>query len=166
MKALIATVIGAVLATLGFVAMRNPMWFATLAPRARGYYQRIVLDTSSRNGLRMLGVLVCLFGLVIGTAGWGGLAKNSVLQSISNGLLALLWVVFVACCAVGVILAIVQFARGKGFDWFEVWRTSAQLGEINVYPPVTPKMQREAFLFSLVFCATVLVTIIAALISR
>lgn len=166
MGALIATMIGAVLATLGFAAMRNPMRWATLAPRARGYYQRIVFDTSSRNGLRMLGVLVCLFGLVIGTAGWGALAKTSLLQSISDGLLALLWMVFVACWAVGVILAIVQFARGKGFDWFQMWRTSVQLGEINVYPPVTPKMQREAFLYTVVFGGAVLITIIAALISR
>jgi hypothetical protein len=161
------TVIGAILAAFGFLVMRNPMRLAMLAPGARGYYQRMVLDTSSRNQLRILGVLVCTFGLCIGTAASGGLLKSHVLQSISEGFLVLLWLVFISAWVGGLILVIVQLLRGRGFgDWFQMWRTGAVLGEVNVSPPVTPKMQREAILFTIIFGALVCITIIAALASR
>ena len=66
----------------------------------------------------------------------------------------------------GLILAIVQLVRGRGFsDWFRMWRNSAVLGEINVYPPETPKMRREAILFTIIFGALLCITIIAALVS-
>lgn len=167
MVGFIVAVIGVILATFGFLVMRNPMRLAVLAPRARGYYQRMVLEISSRNQLRILGVLVCTLGLCIGTAASGGLLKAHVLQSISDAFLVLLWVVFILAWVSGLILAIVQFVRGRGCgDWFEIWRKSAVLGEVNVYPPVTPKMRREAILFTLIFSASLCVTIIAALVSR
>ena len=167
MGGFIGAVIGAILATFGFLVMWNPMRLAMLAPGARGYYQRMVLETSSRNQLRILGVLVCTFGLCIGTAASGGLLKSHVLQSISDGFLVLLRVVFISAWVAGLILAIVQLMRGRGFgDWFQIWRKSAVLGEVNVYPPVTPKMRREAILFTIIFGGSLCVTIIAALLSR
>jgi hypothetical protein len=90
MGGFIGAVVGAILATFGFLVMRNPIRLAMLAPGARGYYQRMVLATSSRNQLRILGGLVCTFGLCIGTAASGGLLKSRVLQSVSEGFLVLL----------------------------------------------------------------------------
>jgi hypothetical protein len=165
MGGFLGAVIGAILATFGFLVMRNPMRLALLAPGARGYYQRMVLDTLSRNQLRMLGALVCTIGLCIGTAASGGLFKSRLLQSISDGLAVLLWVVFVAAWVTGLILVIMQLVRGRGFsDWFQMWRKGAVLGDVDVYPPVTPKMRRESILFTIVFGALVCVTIIAALV--
>ena len=143
------------------------MRLAILAPGARGYYQRMVLDTPSRNSLRILGALVCTFGLCIGTAASGGLFKSRVLQSISDGFLALLWLLFISAWVAGLVLAVVQLARGRGFvDWFQIWRTSAVLGEVNVYPPVTRKMQLEAIFFTIIFGVLVCITIVAAVVSR
>jgi hypothetical protein len=114
MGGFIGLVIGAILATFGFLVMRNPMRLAILAPGARGYYQRMVLDTSSRNQLRILGVLVCTFGLCIGTAASGGFLKSRVLQSISDGFLVLLWLVSISAWVTGLILVIVRLVRGQG----------------------------------------------------
>jgi hypothetical protein len=167
MGGFMGTLSGAILATFGFLVMRDPMRLSKFAPGARGYYQRMVLETSSRNQLRILGVLVCIFGLCIGTAGSGGLLKSRALQSISGGFLVLLWLVFISACVAGLILQVIQLVRGRGFgDSFQMWRTSAALGEVNVYPPVTPKMRREAILFTIIFGALVCITIIVALVSR
>jgi hypothetical protein len=167
MGGFIGAVIGVILTTFGFLVMWNPMRLAVLAPGARGYYQRMVLDTSSRTQLRILGVLVCTFGLCIGTAASSGLLKSCVLQSISDGFLVLLWLVFISAWVTGLILVIVQLARGRGFgDWFQMWRTGAVLGEVNLYPPDTPKMRREAILFTIILGALVCITIIAALVSN
>ncbi len=166
MGTVLGTAIGAILATFGFLVMRNPMRLAVLAPGARGYYQRMVLDPSSRNALRILGVLVCTFGLCIGTAATGGLLQSRPLQSISDGFLVLLGIVFVSSWAVSLILAIINGVRGQGFgEWFQMWRQSAALGEINVYPPVTLKMQRETTLVTGIYLGSLCITIIAALIS-
>jgi len=166
MGSFIGTAIGAFLAAFGFLVMWNPMRLAVLAPGARGYYQRIVLETSSRNQLRILGALVCTFGLCISTSASGELLRSQVLLSISDGFVVLLWVVFISAWVAGVILAIVHFARGRGVgDWFQIWRKSAILGEVNIYPPVTPKMRREAILSTIIFGASLCITIIAALLS-
>lgn len=167
MGGFIGAVIGAILATFGFLVMWNPMRLAILAHGARGYYQRMVLDTSSRNQLRILGVLVCTFGLCIGTAASGGFLRSRALQSISDGFLVLLWLVFISAWVAGLILVIVQLVRGQDLgDWFQMWRTSAVLGEVNVYPSVTPRMRREAILFAAIFGALVCITIITALVSQ
>jgi hypothetical protein len=170
MGSFIGTAIGALLAAFGFLVMWNPMRLALLAPGARGYYQRIVLETSSRNQLRILGALVCTFGLCISTSASGELLRSHVLLSISDGFVVLLWVVFISAWVAGVILAIVHFAQGRGFgDWFQMWRKTAVLGavlgEVNIYPPVTPKMRREAILSTIIFGASLCITIIAALLS-
>ena len=166
MGSFIGTAIGALLAAFGGLVRWNPMRLAVLAPGARGYYQRIVLETSSRNQLRILGALVCTLGLCIGTSASGELLRSHVLLSISDGFVVLLWVVFISAWVAGVILAIVHFAQGRGFgDWFQTWRKSAVLGEVNIYPPVTPKMRREAILSTIIFGASLCITIIAALLS-
>jgi len=124
-------------------------------------------DTPSRNSLRLLGALVCTFGLCIGTAASGGLLKSRILQSISDGFLALLWLLFISAWVAGLIFAVVQLLRGRGFgDWFQIWRTSAVLGDVNVYPLVTPKMQREAIFSTVIFGVLVCITIVTALVSR
>ncbi len=166
MSSLIGVVLGGVIAVFGFVVMRNPITLARLAPGLRGYYQRLTLDTPSRNSLRVFGLLVCLFGLVIGTAALGGLVKSGALTSISDGFLALLGVLFFAAWGVGIVLSVARLARGRAADWWQMWRTGAALGEIDVYPPVTSKMEREANVFTMLFCALVGVTVIAALLSR
>jgi hypothetical protein len=167
MGGFIGAVIGAILATLGFLVMRDPMRLALLAPGARGYYQRMVLDTYSRNQMRILGLGLCIFGLWIGTAASGALLTSRILQSISGGFNVLLWLVFISAFLAGLILQIVQLLRGRGFgDSSQMWRTSAGLGEVDVYPPVTPKMRREAILFTIIFSALVCITIIAALMSH
>jgi hypothetical protein len=106
MGGLIGALIGAIVATCGFLVVHNPMRLATFAPGARRYYQRMVLDTPSRNSLRLLGALVCTFGLCICTAALGGLLKCRILQSISDGFLALLWVLFISAWLAGAILAV------------------------------------------------------------
>jgi hypothetical protein len=167
MGGFIGAAIGAILATFGFLVMRNPMRLSVLAPGARGYNQRMVLDTSSRNQMRILGVLACTFGLCVGTSASGSLLKSRALQSISDGFLFLLWLVFISAFVAGLILQIVQLVRGRGFgDSLQMWRTSAVLGEVNLYPPVTPKMRREAILFTVIFGALICITIIVALVSR
>jgi hypothetical protein len=66
------------------------MRLAILSPGAGGYYQRMVLDTTMSNQLRVLGVLVCLFGSGILTASLGPMLKARVLVAISEGLWALM----------------------------------------------------------------------------
>lgn len=56
-----------------------------------------------------------------------------------------------------------QACRGELFDWLRLWRTGIQLGPINMVPSITPKMQREARLFVLIFCVLVFVATLAAL---
>ena len=51
----IEAVVGAILAAFGFLVLWNPMQLAMLARGVRGYYQRVMLDTSSRNQIRVLG---------------------------------------------------------------------------------------------------------------
>ena len=94
MGGIVGAVIGLLVATFGFLVMRNPMRLALLAPGQEGYYQRLVLDISSRNGLRMLGALVCVVGAVIMTAALGGVLKLNFLKSASDRLLILLWLIF------------------------------------------------------------------------
>jgi len=41
-----------------------------------------------------------------------------------------------------------QLFRGQTFDWFKAWRLSAQRGPVDIFPPITPKMRREAQVFT------------------
>jgi hypothetical protein len=148
MGGIIGVLIGLPVAVFGFCTMRNPMRFTLLSPWSEGYYQRMVLDTTMRNQLRVLGVLVCLFGSGILTASLGSVLRANFLEATSEGLWVLMGVIFFSAWGFGLILAVRQLFKGQLFDWFRVWKTSVQLGPIDVFPPITPKMQREAKLFT------------------
>lgn len=166
MAGLIAGVIGSAVALFGFVAMRDPMRFALLTPGQKGYYQRLVLDRYQRVQLRMLGVLLCLFGLVIATAALSGLPQLKIFESVSTALLVLLWLVFCGAWVFGLFYSIVLLIRGEFLKWLRLWRESAQLGPLNVYPTITPAMRKEAATFTTAFIILVGVAVIAALSQR
>ena len=135
------------------------MKLCLLTPGQEGYYQRLVLDRWQRVSLRLLGVLVALFGMVILTAALGGLLKARILKTLSDGFLLELWLVFVSAFVFGIVSAIAQTIRGELFDWFRIWKQAALLGPIDVYPPITPAMQREARVFTIGFCVLVSIAI-------
>jgi hypothetical protein len=158
MGGLIVSILGLTLGCCGFLVMRNPMRLALMDPNGEGYYQRIVLDRWKRIQMRIFGALISLFGLVIFTAALGGLLKLRFLRGTSNGLLALLWLVFIGAWGFGLVSIVIQLIR-KGsigwMEWFETWRRGVQLGPIAVYPPITPAMQRESGVFTAGFCLLV-----------
>lgn len=160
----IGAVIGLALAAFGFAAMRDPMRLNLnpFSPSAQGYYQRMVLDTSTRNQLRVLSALICLFGSGILTASLAGALKSRALGAVSNGLWALMGCVFFGAWGFGLILFVWQLFRGQAFDWFRAWRLSAQLGPVDVFPPITPKMRREAQIFTV---ALLMLACVAGLLS-
>src|ERR1700704_37158 len=143
MGGVIGVLVGVPLATFGFFVMRNPMRLALLSPWQKGYYQRMVLDTTMRIQLRVLGVLMCLFGASIFTALVGSALKASLLSAVSEGLWVLMSLVFFAAWGAGLILAVWQLFRGELFDWWRMLKMSTELGPIDVFPPVTPRMQKE-----------------------
>jgi hypothetical protein len=148
--------------------MRNPMRLNLnpFSPGEKGYYQRMVLDTTARIQLRVLGVIVCLFGSTILTASLGSALKVRSLSAVSDGLLVLMGLIFFTAWGVGLILAIRQLVKGTLFDWWKMWRVSAELGQIDVFPLVTPKMQKEARLFTIALLSLALIAAIAALLGH
>ena len=168
MGTIVGSLIGLALAAFGFAAMRDPMRLNLnpFSPSAKGYYQRMVLDTAMRIQLRVLGVLVCLFGSSIFAASLGSSLRVSSLNTVSEGLWVLMGLIFFTAWGVGLILAIRQLIKGKLFDWWRMWKVSAELGPIDALPPVTPKMQREARFFTLTFLSLALISVIAALFHR
>jgi hypothetical protein len=159
MGSAIGVIVGAAVGAFGFVVMRNPMKLCLLAPGQEGYYQRAVLDRWQRLSLRILGVLVSLFGLVIFSASLGGWLKLRALSVVSDGLLLELGLVFISAWVLGLILTIVQAIRGELFDWFRIWKQGILLGPIDVYPPITPRMQKESRAFTLGFCVLVSIAV-------
>ncbi len=145
--------------------MRNPMRLNLnpFSPGAKGYFQRMVLDTTMRIQLRVLGVVLCLFGGSIFTALLGSALRVSSLNAVSEGLWVLMGLIFFAAWGAGLILAIRQLIRGELFNWWRMWKVSADLGPIDVFPPVTPKMQLEARFFTIVLLSLALLSVIAAL---
>jgi hypothetical protein len=123
----------------------------------------MVLDTAMRIQLRVLGVLVCLFGASILTALLGSALKASLLSAVSEGLWVLMGLIFFSAWGIGLILAIRQLFRGELFDWWRMLKVSAELGPIDVSPPVTPRMQKEAKLFTVALLSLAVVAAAAAL---
>jgi hypothetical protein len=162
MGAVVGVLVGLLVGTFGFLVMRNPMRLALLSWQ-KGYYQRMVLDTTMRNQLRVLGVLVCLFGTSILAASLGSVLRVSFLNAVSEGLWVLMGLIFFAAWGVGLILAIRQLMKGELFNWWRMWKVSAELGPIDVFPPLTPKMQREARFFTIALLSLALVSVAAAL---
>lgn len=112
-----------------------------------------------------MGALICSFGLTAGTGILSAITMSALLDSISNGFLVLLATIF--CCVF--LYGIVTWILGKGQsmdDWFQQWRTSAMLGEIEMYPATTPKMAREARIFTIAFVLVVLLTVLLAVAFR
>jgi hypothetical protein len=71
--------------------------------------------------------------------------------------------IFFVAWGVGLILAIRQFFRGDLFDWWRMMKVSTELGPIDVFPPVTPKMQKEAKFFTLALLSLAVLAATAAL---
>ncbi|MBZ5689018.1 MAG: hypothetical protein LAP86_28760 [Acidobacteriia bacterium] len=165
MGTLVGVLIGLLVGTFGFLVMRNPMRLALLSWQ-KGYYQRMVLDTTMRNQLRVLGVLLCLFGTSILAASLGSALRVSLLTAVSEGLWVLMGLIFFAAWGVGLILAIRQLIKGELFNWWRMWKVSAELGPIDVFPPVTLKMQREARFFTIALLSLALISVAAALFHR
>jgi hypothetical protein len=165
MGAVVGVLLGLLVGTFGFLVMRNPMRLALL-PSQKSYYHRMVLDTTMRNQFRVLGVLVCLMGTSILTASLGSALRVSFLSSVSEGLFVLMGLIFCAAWGVGLILTIRQLIKGELFNWWRMWRVSAELGPIEVFPAVTPKMQREARFFTIALLSLALISIAAALFHR
>lgn len=165
MGAYVGVLVGLLLAAFGFAAMRNPMRLNLLPfyPGAEGYYQRMVLDTSTRNQLRVLGALICLFGSSILTASVGAALKLRSLNAVSEGLWVLMGCIFFGAWGVGLILFLWQLFNGRTFDWFQAWKLGAQLGPIDIFPPVTPKMHREAQIFTVALLTLACIAAVAAL---
>ena len=165
MGAIVGLVIGLALAVFGFAAMRNPMRLNLLpfAPSAEGYYQRLVLDTSTRNQLRVLGAFVCLFGSSIFTASLGAALKIHSLNAVSDGLWVLMGCIFFCAWGIGLILFVWQLFKGRTFDWLQAWKSAAQLGPIDVFPTITPKMRREAQLSTLLLLTLACIAALASL---
>ena len=164
MGGLIGAGAGLTIGGFGFLVMRNPMRLSLLSPGAEGYYQRVVLDRMQRISMRIFGAVMSSFGLVILTAALGGLLKLHFLEGASNGLLALLWLLFIGGWGFGFVYIIVQLIRGRStgwLDWFQMWKRGTELGPIAVYPPITPAMQRESRIFTAVFCLLVAVAVVA-----
>jgi hypothetical protein len=161
----VGSLIGLALAVFGFAAMRDPMRLNLnpFSPSAKGYYQRMVLDTTMRIQLRVLGVLVCLIGSSILTASLGSALRASLLNTMSEGLWVLMGLIFFVAWGVGLILAIRQLIKEELFNWWRMWRVSADLGPIYAFPPVTPKMQTEARFFTIALLSLALISVIAAL---
>jgi len=89
--------------------------------------------------------------------------KANFLQDISEGLWVLMGLIFFSAWGFGLILAIRQLFKGQLLDWFRMWKVGTQLGPIDVFPPVTPKMQREAKLFTAALLALACAAAIASL---
>ena len=164
MGTIIASVLGLALAVFGFAAMRDPMRLNLnpLSPSSQGYYQRMVLDTSARNQLRVLGALICLFGSGIFTAVLASALKSHWLDAVSGGFWVLMGCIFFGAWGLGVILFVWQLFKGQTFDWFNMWKQAAPLGPIDVFPPMTPRMRREARIFTVAFLTLASVAALAS----
>jgi len=163
---LIAIVVGLLITVFGFLVMRNPMRLSIFAAGEEGYYQRMVLDASPRNSFRVLGMLICLFGASIATAVLGAAFKVRTLQAMSKGLWASMGLLFLAYWCFGIALSIWQALRGKSVgwtDWLQSRRRAIELGPLDVFPSVTPQMQREASMFTAGLFVLFFVAVAAAL---
>jgi hypothetical protein len=166
--ALIAVLAGSGITAMGILVMRNPMHLALLSLGSKGYYQRMVLDRSQRLQLRTVGMLTSFFGLVVLTGALSGALSFKILDTLSYELRVLLSLSFVAAFGFGIIHAVVQLVRGRGKEvvlgWFTLWRRGAELGPIDVYPDITPRMRSESKMFTAAYCVLVAITLVVALV--
>jgi hypothetical protein len=158
------------IAALGFLVMRNPMLLAMLAPGAEGYYQRMVLDRYQRNQMRIVGMVLSFFGLMLFTSVLKGFSRSKGFDAVSTGMLVLLWFSFISAWVSGLIYLMVQLIRGRWkelfFGWFRMYRRGIELGPIDVYPAVTPRMRVETLWFTVVYFFLIGLTLTVALTVR
>jgi hypothetical protein len=151
MGGIIAVLVGLPIAAFGFRVMRDPMRLSLLAPREEGYYQRLFFDASSRNSARGLGALLCLFGISIVMEGLGHALGVPYLHAAATGIWILMALTFAVFFCLSMGLSVWRLARGKGFgrsDWFLMRQKGIELGPIDVFPQITPRMDKEARLFT------------------
>ena len=99
--------------------MRDPMRFTlfrTFNPQIVGYYQRMVLDRRYRIQLRIVGMLMSFFGLIVLTGVLDGFLKFKIVQAVSEAFLGLLWLSFITFFVFGLVDAIVLGIRAQGAD--------------------------------------------------
>jgi hypothetical protein len=167
MGGIVGIFIGVPIAVFGFLVMRNPMRLSILASGEEGYYQRMVLNTSSRNSLRAFGMLICLFGSGISASASGATFKTRALHNISDGLWALMGICFVALWCFGVGFAIWRTLTGKSVgwsEWFQMRKKGIDLGPIEVFPSITEQMRKEAIIFTVGLCVLVSFAAVVALV--
>lgn len=158
------------LATFGFLVMQNPMRIVWIAPRGRGYYQRVFVDATKRLQLRGLGMIFSFVGLMISTGILSSVYKTRFLDALANGMLVLLWISFVGGFAFGTVYLIVQiFRRG----WKQAFlgslimqREARRAGPFAADPAVTPRIQMEANISMAVYCFVMAVVVVAAFVNR
>jgi len=162
--------IGSGIAAMGFFVMRNPMNLAMLARGVEGYHQRMVLDRFHRNQMRMLGMVLSFLGLMIFTGALKGFLRSKIFDAVSNGMLVLLWITFISIWVFGLTHAIVQLSRGRGKElfsgWFRMYRRGIELGPIDVYPAITPRMRSESVWFTVVYFFLIGLTLVVAIALR
>lgn len=155
------TLVGLAITAFGFAVMRDPMLLARLDKGAKGYFQRLVLDGPTRIQMRVVGAVVCVFGLMLLSVALRGLIRRPAMDSIADGFLILLWLLFAGMWVYGII----DLLRGRALNAFDLWRRAAELGPIEVVPTITPAMARESRMFVIGFSILVATTITAAFFS-
>ena len=83
----------------------------------------------------------------------------NLLAAVSIGLSILWWSIFLAALGTGLVLEIRQLIRGEPFHCWRMWKVSAKLPPIDVFPPVTPKMQKEARFFTIALVSSVVISV-------
>lgn len=148
--------------------MRDPMCFAlfgTFTPQVEGYYQRMVLDRRYRLQLRMVGIVMSFFGLGFFTAALRGLLKYRLVDVLSQAFLVLMALSFTSVFIFGLVHALVETIRGRGFvdEWFRMWKQSMELGPVAAVPIFDPRTDKEKRLFTTVYSVLVGSTLLIAL---
>jgi hypothetical protein len=114
-----------------------------------------------------LAAFICLFGTVILAAGLGGVLESKSLDAVSGGLEILLGFVFIGLFLYGIVQGAIWTIKGNDlFKRFQVRKVGIELGPISVFPENTPKMQREAQLFTIGLLGAVVATAIASILLR
>ncbi len=130
----------------------------------------MVLDRFQRNQMRMLGMFLSFLGLMIFTGALKGFLLSKIFDAVSIGMLVLLWISFISVCLFGFTYAIVQLIRGRGkelfFGWFRMYRQGIELGPIDVYPAITPRMRRESVGFTVVYFLLIGLTVVVVIALR
>jgi hypothetical protein len=110
-----------------------------------------------------LGGIDLLFGSSILAASVGSALKLRSLNAVSEGLWVLMGLIFFGAWGVGFIVLLWQLFNGQTFNWFRAWKLGVQVGPIDIFPPVTPKMRRESQIFTVALLTLVCIASVAAL---